>query len=121
MIASIELGNGWGIDANYTYNETEDTAGEQRRRRPRNIANIATHYQLDKLTFTANLRIVKDAIDAGVKLEDYEVLDVSAKYQVNPQLSIFARVENLFDANYQDVPAFYTSGEAPHVGLKYQF
>ncbi|WP_158971125.1 TonB-dependent siderophore receptor [Paraglaciecola sp. L3A3] len=121
LIAEIKLGKGWSVDANYTYNEAEDTAGNQRRRRPRNIANLGANYQLDKLTFTANIRVIKDAVDAGVPLENYEILDISAKYQVNPQLSVYARVENLFDAHYQDISDYNTSGESPYLGLRYQF
>jgi vitamin B12 transporter len=53
--------------------------------------------------------------------KDYHVFDISARYRVNASLTVFARVENLFDENYQDLAAFNTPGETPHVGLKYQF
>lgn len=122
LIGEIKLNDQWLINVNYTYNDTEDTAGEQRSRRPKKVANVGFSYQFDELSLTANVRMVKDFVDNnGASLDDYEVLDLSARYQVNKQLSIFARIENMFDSEYQDLAAFNSSGEAPHIGLKYQF
>lgn len=122
LIAEIKLNDQWQLNVNYSYNDTEDTAGKQRARRPRNVANIGFSYQFDALSVSTNVRMVKDFVaNNGVSLDDYEVLDLSAKYQVNKQLTIFARIENLFESEYQDLAAFHTSGEAPHIGLKYQF
>jgi vitamin B12 transporter len=121
LIANWQLSEAFVFHGNYTYNETEDTAGEQRSRRPRHIANIGADYQINRFTVSANVRLVKDFVDNGVALDDYEVLDLSARYQVTDNLTTFARVENLFDSQYQDIASFNTSGEAFHLGLNYQF
>lgn len=120
LIADIKLNTVWGITANYTYNDATDTAGEQRRRRPKHIANLGFYYNEDKWTVSANVRLVQDIVDRGT-LEDYDIFDLSARYQVNKHLVIYARVENLLDHEYQDISGYNTSGEAPHIGLKYQF
>lgn len=131
LIATIKVNDALRINGNYTYNPTKDTAGEQRLRRPKNMANIGFDYQFDKLTVAANIRLVQDFVDlvldqttftsVAVPLENYEVVDISAQYQINTRLMVFARVENLFDKSYQDLAAFNTPGETPHIGLKYQF
>lgn len=131
LIADVKVNKALSIDANYTYNKTEDSAGVQRLRRPKNIANIGVNYQFNKLTLSANLRFVRNFIDTTVdpitfergviSLENYEVFDINLRYQVNPNLLVFARVENLFDSHYQDLAAYNTSSQAPHIGLKYQF
>ena len=131
LIANIKVSDALRLNVNYTYNETKDTAGEQRLRRPKNMANIGFDYQIDKLTLSANLRLVQDFVDLVLDessfvsvarpLDDYEVIDISARYRVNTRLTVFARVENLFDKSYQDLAAFNTAGETPHIGLKYQF
>ena len=78
-------------------------------------------YQFDKLNLSANVRLVQDFVDGVTELEDYEIFDLSARYQVNHKFQVFARIENLFDRQYQDTTAFNTAGETPHLGLKYQF
>ena len=121
LIANWQLSKTFILRGNYTYNETKDTAGKQRDRRPRHVANIGADYKIKHFTLSANVRIVKDVVDNAMVLDDYQVLDLSARYQVNDNLTTFARVENLFDSQYQDVTAFNTSGEALHLGLNYQF
>ena len=131
LIANIKINDDLRVHANYTYNQTKDTSGDQRLRRPKNVANIGFDYQVDNLTLSANIRFVQDFVDLVVDetsfasspqpQKDYQVFDISARYRVNASLSVFARVENLFDESYQDLAAFNTAGETPHIGLKYQF
>jgi vitamin B12 transporter len=131
LITSIKFNNSFSVNANYTYNQTKDTAGQQRLRRPKNIANIGFDYQANMLTLSANLRIVQDFTDLEMdqttfvnvaKAQDnYQVIDISARYKINTQLTVFARIENLFNKQYQDLAAFNTAGETPHIGLNYQF
>jgi vitamin B12 transporter len=121
LIADVKLNDQWIINANYTYNNTEDTAGNQRLRRPKNLANLGFSYQLEQFSLSANVRLVRNFVDIGTALNDYKLFDLSARYQVTSQLVVFARVENAMDKEYQDVAAFNTSGAAPHIGLRYQF
>jgi vitamin B12 transporter len=131
LIANIKINDALRVHTNYTYNQTKDTLGEQRLRRPRNMANLGFDYQVDNLTLSANVRLVQDFVDIVVDTasftsvtqpqKNYQIIDISARYRVNASLIIFARVENLFDENYQDLAAFNTASEAPHIGLKYQF
>ena len=119
------------LSSNYTYNNTEDTAGEQRVRRPKHLANIGIDYQVERLTLSANLRLVQDFTDliydattyqyVRIEMDDYQVVDLSARYAVNKHLSVFARIENLFDEEYQDLSAYYTKGQSPYLGIKFQF
>jgi vitamin B12 transporter len=121
LIADVKLNDEFTFNANYTYNDTTDTVGNQRSRRPKHIANVGFSYQFDKLNLSANVRLVQDFVDGVTELEDYEIFDLSARYQVNHKFQVFARIENLFDRQYQDTTAFNTAGETPHLGLKYQF
>ena len=120
LIADIVVTDTIGVTANYTYNDTEDTAGEQRRRRPRNSGSVSVYYDNDTWKLAATLRSLHDAVD-GVQLKGYEVFDISARYAINQDLSLSARIENAFDANYQDIAAYNTSGAAGYVGVQYQF
>ena len=120
LIADIIVTDTIGVTANYTYNDTEDTAGDQRRRRPRNSGSVSIYYDNDTWKLAASLRSSHDSVD-GVQLNGYEVIDLSARYTVNQDLSLTARIENAFDANYQDIATYNTSGAAAYVGVQYQF
>ncbi|WP_340678348.1 TonB-dependent receptor [Paraglaciecola sp.] len=121
LIGDLVLSSNLGLTFNYTYNDTQDTDGDIRNRRPRHLANIGMYYQLDKLRLSANGRSVHHFVDGSVPMKGYEVLDISARYNINDDLSVLGRIENAFDTQYQDLTTYYTSGAAVHAGIKYQF
>lgn len=121
LIGQWLINDSWQLNANYTYNETEDTSGDQRSRRPRQLGTVAVTYTRDALSAAASLRMVADSVDNGMKLKDYALLDISARYALSPAFSVFARLENALDEDYQDISAYHTSGAALYAGAKYQF
>jgi len=56
-----------------------------------------------------------------VKLDDYWLATIAARYKLRPGVEIFGRVENVFDADYQEVYGFETAGIAGFAGLKLTF
>ena len=47
----------------------------------------------------------------------YTVFDLSAKYRVNDHVSVFGRVDNLFNTSYQEVQGYNTAGLSAYAGL----
>lgn len=121
LIAKWAISAQWHLNANYTYNDTEDTDGEQRSRRPRQLGNLGVTYQRDQFTASANVRMVADAVDNGTPLKDYVLLDLSARYNISDKLAVFGRLENALDEDYQDISTYNTSGSAFFVGASYTF
>jgi vitamin B12 transporter len=54
-----------------------------------------------------------------VVLAPYARVDLYATYHVSPSLSIFGRVENLFDTKYEEVSGYNAAGLSAYVGLKW--
>jgi vitamin B12 transporter len=52
------------------------------------------------------------------KLAPYARLDVYADYRINDRVSLFARVENLTDAEYEEVFDYGTAGRSFYAGLR---
>lgn len=121
LIGQLKLTDTAGITANYTYNDSQDTQGQQRILRPRNMANLGIYYQVDTLKLSANVRAVHDFIDTTVALKDYEVVDLTARWAPRDNWTLTARVENALDRNYQDVATYNTAGAAGYLGFKYQY
>jgi len=122
--ARAPLGERWEILGNWTRNDTEDTADEQRLRRPKNLGNVGIQYASadDKLRLAAHYRLSRDSIDiGGVALDDYEVLDLSMSYAFNSAFEVYARVENATDEDYQELIGYRTPGRAAYGGVRFRF
>lgn len=110
--------------ANYTYNDSETQTGEQRLRRPEQLANLGITYitNNDRLRLNANLHHERDAIDIGsTPLDNFTTVDVSVQYEVIDDLTLSAEIENLFDREYQQIIGFNSANRAAYAGVKWQF
>jgi vitamin B12 transporter len=109
------------LAANYTYNDSTTNSGEQRLRRPRHIANLAVHQQVSEpLSLYANIRLSQDAVDIGGQtLDDYAVFNIGGKYQAWRNIAFSARIDNIFDKNYQEIFGFNTQGRRLFVGFNW--
>lgn len=56
-----------------------------------------------------------------VKLDDYTLLNLTASYQMNKQLSFYTRLDNILDEDYEEVYGFQTLGFGAVVGVRYNF
>ncbi len=124
LVGQFRLGEHLTFSGNYTFNDAETAAGEARLRRPRHLANLSVDWRgLDgALMLAAHLRLVADAEGFdGLALDDYEVLDVNVTYRFAGGLSLYARVENLLDADYEEVPTYNTAGASAFAGVRYSF
>jgi vitamin B12 transporter len=53
-------------------------------------------------------------------LPGYQLLNLTARYSINKNLSLLARVDNLFDRDYSEVYSYTTPGRTVFVGLSYR-
>jgi vitamin B12 transporter len=51
-------------------------------------------------------------------VEDYAFVNLAAEYEINPQLSLFARVNNLLDEKYSEVFGFPALGRGAYGGVR---
>jgi len=119
------------LAAAYTYSLGEDTQTHtQLVRRAKHIASInvtarpredvslnlgivlnGRQPDLDFSTFPATQRV----------LGGYTLVNLGASWTVAPWATLFARVENLFDQQYQEVLGFGTPGRAGYAGVRASF
>nr|MBP6683411.1 TonB-dependent receptor [Halioglobus sp.] len=128
--SGVEISADWpvieslSLRANYTYNDTETSTGDSRPYRPQHLANLGISWRTlaQRLTLGADVRLSEDAQDIdGSQLDDYQVLGLNASYQLTQALQLYGRVENALDEDYQEVPAYNTSGAAGYAGVRYTF
>lgn len=124
LAAAWPLAAGFAIRGNYTWNDTETATGEQRARRPEHLGNAGLTFtgRDRRLQLGAHLRLSRDAVSTfAVPLDDYAVVDLNASFELLPGFTLFGRVENALDEDYEEVPAFNTAGRAAYAGLRYRF
>jgi vitamin B12 transporter len=130
--AELRPVRGLRISANYSYIDALDrkAAGGPampEARRPKHSANVAADWTLDRFTLGGSLAYVGKRRDRDfdtfqdVVLDDYVLASLRVAYRLNDQLEAFARAENAWDADYQDVAGYNTPGRTVHAGLRLRF
>ena len=126
----VELSGDWDIysamtlRANYTFTDSEDISGDPRARRPKHMGNLGVSWSLlaERLTLGLQARFSRDAVDVdGTDLDNYEVVDINARLALVDDIELYGRIENVTDEDYQEVPAYNTSGAAGYLGVRYSF
>lgn len=121
--------------ATYTYLDAEKTSeadisqlqGARLPRRPRNEAYVSGSYLwFGKLRITAEAKFVNAREElnfsgANFDIEDYAFVNIAAEYQLNRNLTIFGRINNLTDEQYAEVLGFPALGRGVYGGLRVNF
>lgn len=113
--------------AHYTYLIAEDSAtGLRLRRRPEHEGQVSlTYYGIDRLSITGTATFVGgDHFSSSGEtdpLDPYVRFDATASYQAHEHLEIFGRVENLFDADYEERTGYNTPGLSAYAGIRATF
>ena len=127
LSARLPLGEQLLLQANYTYNPTERPDGSQRQLRPRDLGNVqlAWHSADTRLRLSGFYRVAQNSKDAvggqPIALEDTATADVTASFALRPSIELYGRIENLFDADFEEVLGYYSAGRAAYVGVRVNF
>ncbi len=127
------------FSGSYTYTDAtqpDPLTGEdtQEIRRPRHGASLNADWALldGKADVNLNLTYVGDRNDTffevappfGVQtidLDAYYLASLAASYELTRQASVYARVENLLDEQYEDVYGYNTPGVGAYAGIRLRF
>ena len=131
LAASVDVAPWLAIHANYTWLDADEQrvtgAGLVREvRRPRHAANLIAQSEVGRLRYGASLAYVGRRRDmdfdlfpaASVTLDDYLLASANLAFRLLPRLELYARAENAFDADYQDVVGYSTPGRTVYAGLR---
>ena len=115
----------------YTYNDTEDPDGARMSRRPLHKVHAGVRYTLGALRCNVDGYWVdeREAIssamdengDAVDVLDAFVLVNVSADYEFNDTLNLYARIDNLFDEHYEEAWSYATAGQSFYLGGKVRF
>jgi len=130
-----ELEIGWShsdalnLTATYAYLDATQPAGldddARELRRPKHSGSVALDGRSGAWTYGASIAFTgahRDQRDEFpyelVTLSSYWLTSLRVAYAVRPEVELFARVTNAFDARYQDVVGYRTEGRGIYAGIR---
>ena len=133
LSAEVDFNNGLTMGLDYTWLEATDPDGEVEVRRPQNELGLRAAYQFpnEKTQIGADLVYVSGTWDFDyttpsfgvdrLELDDYTVVNLTAQHRVNDALTLTARVNNLFDEDYEEMLGYLAPPRTVYVGLNASF
>ena len=118
------------LRADYTYTDaTDEGLHQELARRPRNKASLTADWQpTPELMLDATLLVTGPQIDGNrdfsiprLKLAGYTVLNLAASYRLTDGFTLFGRVENATDTQYQSPDGFLRPRLGAFAGVKAAF
>jgi vitamin B12 transporter len=114
------------LRADYTYTEArDDTTGLALLRRPVNKVSVSAIWSpIDKMTVTTTFLYVSPWVDVDrstfvrILQPGYDLARVAADYAVTENWTVFGRIENLFNVQYEDPAGFLRPGFGIYGGVR---
>ncbi|NTU54206.1 MAG: TonB-dependent receptor [Chlorobiaceae bacterium] len=116
---------------NHTYTYTQDANDQELLRRPRNKVGLFCSWKAtERLWLNTNMKWVSSRRDSGArdgdgvvtgKLDSYTLVNLSALYRLSETFELNGRLDNLFDAHYEEAWRYATVGRSAFAGVKVTF
>lgn len=124
---SADLTKDLRIRADYTYTQaTNEDTGGWLLRRPHNKASVTLGWTpTDKLLLTGAVLYYGDSLDINRAtfeneiLPSFTVVNVAADYKLTDNMSIYGRIDNLFDEHYEILDGFLATGIGAYGGIRF--
>ncbi len=97
----------------------DESTGTRLIRRARSMASFGASAPLGQWTFGGDLRYTGERPDivSVPALPSYSLLNLTTRYALTRELALTARIDNLFDRQYQTAYGYNQSGRAVYAGL----
>jgi vitamin B12 transporter len=124
-----ELNEAWSLLGGYTYVDAEDRDGLREVRRPRHSGNLNVNFRFGGDRGNVNLgallngeqldnEFIFSTLEDRVVLDGYTLMNLAASWAASDQLTVYARVDNLLDENYEELFSFRSPGRTGYVGVR---
>lgn len=127
---SVAVTGRFKVRGDYTYTDAiDDTTGLELLRRPKHKASLnLTWLPTDRLSFSATMLYVGSQVDGNrsfsiqrLDTDPYFVVNLAADYDLGRDVTLFARIDNLFDQRYENPTGFQRPGFGIFAGMRVSF
>ncbi|MDB5795125.1 MAG: TonB-dependent receptor [Noviherbaspirillum sp.] len=101
-------------------NPRDDTTGERLIRRARTLASVSANTAYGRWKVGGDVDYTGARPEGSNRLGAYTLVNLQARYSLGKELSVFGRLENLFDREYQTAFGFNQPPRGVFVGLNWQ-
>jgi vitamin B12 transporter len=128
--ASLAVTDRFKVRGDYTYTDAiDDTTGLELLRRPRHKASLNVVWlPTDRLTISATALYVGSQVDGDrsfsiqrLDTDPYFVVNLAADYHLGKGVTLFARIDNMFDERYENPTGFQRPGFGVYAGIRVNF
>ena len=118
---SYAFSDAWTVTTNLTYLDSEDGSGDEQVRLPEITVDLALSWKPSEAIRSSLVVIYNDEEgDSRGTVDSWTRADLSASYQLSKNIELFARIENLFDEDYQQIFGYGTPERSGYIGARYQ-
>ena len=115
----------FGVSANYAYIEAEDGDGNRLARLPEHTGDVTFSIDPDgPLSGAVLIRYNGEETNSDFErttLDSWTRVDLTGSYDLNEQIELFGRFENLFDEDYQQILGYGTPDLSGYVGIRLRY
>jgi vitamin B12 transporter len=123
LTGSYQFVNWLGVSANYAYIDAEDGNGNKLARIPEHTGDVTV--SLDPAGAFSGAILLRyngeEANTDGTTLDSWTRVDLTGSYELTDTIELYGRIENLFDAHYQQILGYGTPGLSGSVGLRIRY
>ncbi|MBU1044802.1 MAG: TonB-dependent receptor [Candidatus Omnitrophica bacterium] len=125
--SSFDIIEALKIGANYTYTKTRDSdTAKEFGRRAKNQANSFIQWDCsEKTDIRLSTQYVGSRMDAPAyndnKNKKYFITNIASEYELNQDIQLFGRIENIFDIAYEPIRGYNGMDRVVYLGVKGAF
>lgn len=119
---TADLAASWKVSGSHTYVQSEDALTGAWRGQPRNTGSLSLTYDPEPWSLTARLRYASKNRGAySGPVPGYGVVDLFGSYHLNERADLYARIENVFDRDYESYKGYNTPERSLYAGVRIAF
>ncbi len=121
--AAWNLTDSLALSADYAYIKAREGDGGSLLRLPSHSGDLALSFDPSG-PFSGTLLLRYNGRETnrdGSRLGDWARVDLNARYELSERLELFARIENLFDTQYQQILGYGTPGLSGSLGARWRY
>ena len=117
------IGEDFLISTNYTQLDATNEKGKTLARRPEKTLKLGIdYYGVENLHIGLSGEYIGERYsrddNQGQQTGKYTIANFSTNYQISPEMSVYGKVDNITDKNYQTIEGYSTSPRAIYMGIK---
>ncbi|MEO1323102.1 MAG: TonB-dependent receptor [Pseudomonadota bacterium] len=119
----VQLTDWASVDLSYAYIDATDTDGDPLRRIPEHSGDVTVSIDPDG-PFSGSILVRyndEEPNSATTSVDSWTRVDLAGSYDVSETVEVFARVENLFDEDYQQILTYGTPDLSGYLGIRLRY